>query len=269
MPYDYGELAFSNNYIGPNLAAFASPRLWIPLAALGLALPVLLRDPRTRRATLAALLAAAPISLFHLRHYYVEVRFHPLLIALGCVAPAAAFARYVAPAALHRFAWAALPLVAAAAFWPERPRDPLPGRRATADALARLTPNDAVIVTAIDPLFLEPLVIRGTKRRVIPASRAVAFAADLVAPRRVAQPRPAPRDAYDRRCAGLIAGGSFDPVPFTAREDPLEVLALVRAGHPVFVDLTMDKLTGAFESLRSCGLKGEPVQGKLWLVRLR
>jgi len=269
VPYDYDELVFASAYLAPNLAALAAPGASIPLAALALASWPLARERRTRRALIAALLASAPISLFHLRYYYVDERFHLLLIASACALVPVVLSRWLSKLLPERAAWAGLAVAALTAFWPAPPRDPQPGRRSTADALARLTPDDAWIVTAIDPVFLEPLVVRGSKRRIIPATRGVAFASQLVASRRVDDPRPAPRDAWDRRCAGLLAGGSVDPVEFTALETPQAVRELVRSGAPVFVDLTLERVTGAYAALQRVGLRGESVQGKKWLVQLR
>ncbi len=269
VPYDYDELVFSNAYLQPNLAAFAAPSAWIPLAALCLAARSLARAPQTRRALAAALLAAAPISLFHLRYYYVDERFHLLLIATAMTLAAVALVRFASRLLPERSAWAGLALSALAAFWPAPPRNPLPGRRSTADALARLTPSNAWIISAIDPVFLEPLVLRGSKRHIIPATRGVAFASQVVAPRRVRQPWPRPKNAWDRRCKGLLDAGCIDPVRFTARETPEAIVQLVRSGEPVFVDLTLEHVTGAYASLQSAGLRGEPVDGKKWLVRLR
>jgi hypothetical protein len=58
-------------------------------------------------------------------------------------------------------------------------------------------------------------------------------------------------------------------VSITAVENPAEIVALVRSGAGVYLDLTMDRVTGAAAVLQRAGLIAEPVADKKWLVRLR
>ena len=268
IPYDYPELAFSTRYLAENLTALAPWPVALPVAGFLLAGALLVRARPTRRTALALALAALPISLFHLRYYYVDERFHLPLLAAGCILAPVALVRAL-PAFPERATWLGLVPLAALAFWPAPPQDPMPGRRSTANALARLLPEDAVVITAIDPVYLEPYLLRGTRRRVIPASRAVPYANVVAAPRRVDAPVPAPVDAFDKRCPGLLAGGAVDAVTLTAVENTDAIVALVRSGARVYIDLTMDGLTGAFATLQRAGLAGTPVQDKKWLLQLR
>ena len=268
VPYDYPELTFSWGYLAENLAVFTTWHMALPLAALALGCALLWRARELRPIVVACLAASLPISLFHLRYYYIDERFHLLLVAIGCILGASALARCL-PESSTRFSWAGLGVLLPLAIWPAPPQDMLPGRRSTANALARLTPEDAVVISAIDPVFLEPYLLRGTKRRVIPASRVVPYANGIAAPQRIANPQSAPKDALDRRCAGLLAGGGIDPVSITAVENPAEIVALVRSGASVYLDLTMDRVTGAAAALQRAGLVAEPVADKKWLVRLR
>ncbi len=268
VPYDYAELAFSARYVPHNLAALAPLHMALPCAVLTLGGLWLARARETRVGALALVLAALPTSLFYLSYYYVDERFHLPLLAAGCILGSVAFARAL-PAAVERFAWLGLAPLACLAVWPAPPQDPMPGRRSTANALARLLPDDAVVITAIDPVYLEPYLLRGTRRRVIPASRAVPYANVVAAPRRVDAPVPAPVNAFDKRCPGLLAGGAIDAVRVTAVENADAIVALVRSGARVYIDLTMEGLTGAFATLQRAGLAGTPVQDKKWLLELR
>ena len=268
VPYDYAELVLSPAYLAKNCAELAHGSTALPIASFLLAGAWLLRTRETRGPALALALAALPISLFHLHYYYVDERFHLPLLAAGCILGPVALARAL-PAAVERFAWLGIAPLACLAVWPAPPQDPMPGRRSTANALARLLPEDAVVITAIDPVYLEPYLLRGTRRRVIPASRAVPYANVVAAPRRVDAPVPAPVDAFDKRCPGLLAGGAIDAVMLTAVENTDAIVALVRSGARVYIDLTMDGLTGAFAALQRAGLAGTPVQDKKWLLQLR
>ena len=125
-----------------------------------------------------------------------------------------------------------------------------------------------MIVTSLDPVYLEPLVLRGTRRVVIPENRAVAFASRVVTPVRIDAPIPPPTDANDHRCPGLLAGGAREVVAFTADEKPERIAEWVRAGRPVFVDTSLDSRTKTLERLRAQGLAWSRVSETHGLVRL-
>jgi len=115
--------------------------------------------------------------------------------------------------------------------------DSPPRRRLAADRINALTPGNAVIVSGIEPAYLEYLVARRSDRRVLPLSRGIEYANKLIAPRRLS-PRVAPdptcRD--DPACPALLAAGAELAVPDVASERLDELEREVALGQPVFVD---------------------------------
>jgi hypothetical protein len=262
VPYDYPSLVFSSEYLAANVAVFGrrSARIALALGLLGAVLLARKRPAGARELLELACLAALPISLAHLVYYYPDLRFHLFLLALGCVAGAAGIAALL-PSALQRRAWLLAAGIAAAGLCVPRAQDPTPMRRVAADAIFAATPADATVVTGLDGVYLAALEPADSRRTYVPISRLVEYAAGLIAPRKVHAPDPAPRDAYDRRAEGLRAGGSFDPVPFTAAESVPRIAQWVREGRAVFLDLTSQKDQAAIELLAAGGLAFAPLQG--------
>jgi hypothetical protein len=254
LPYDFLDLCFSVNHVPSNLTSLRATQS-LAAAALGIVGMVLLwrrarRAPEPLRIGAITPLRAAltyfalgvlPISLVHLFFFYAHLRYHVLTMAFLCAIGGAGLATLV-PSALRRgrAAWLLPPLVTAVALL-VIPRQPIPAthRRERADQLARATPVDAVIVTHLDPVYLEPLVLRGTGRRIIPASREVEYATKVITPRKVPLPQPLSfalaRISGDHYIPQLRRPGTRLVIPFTADEAPDQIAALVRAGVPVYV----------------------------------
>lgn len=281
VPYDYPNLVFSTRYIHTNLAyLLARQSIYaIALGALGLVLLIgsarhaereavrvrgvsdapdasdesnapSLRAARERaaawRVVAFGLLAALPISVFHLFYAYPGWRFNLAGYALGCVLGgagiAAAFRELRRTAAPHlAVAPPILPLTlgaatAFAAVTAVRRPPRSPDRLLAAEAIARCTPPNAVILTSIDAVYLEPLALRGTARQVIPLSRKTEYASKYVTKRRIPVLLPPPLSFQDLRAPALLRGGSKEVVPFTAAERPNLIERLIRAGRPVYLD---------------------------------
>jgi hypothetical protein len=143
----------------------------------------------------------------------------------------------------------------------------VPNRRATADEIARATPDDAWVVTLLEPVYLEPF-LRGTRRRVVPYDRQVEYASKLVATRRIDPLSPPARGPDDHRAEGLLRGGARDVCAWTADEAPERLLAAVRQGIPVYVELRFLPQRFPVRRYRDLGLELEPVPGIPWLARL-
>jgi hypothetical protein len=130
-----------------------------------------------------------------------------------------------------------IPLVlAVAVFFPPRETLPPPYRRIVAETIARETPRDAVIVSGLDPVFLEPYLLRGSSRTIVPASHNIEFASKFVAPESITSIDPPPRSVVDHRAPGLLRAGAIDPCPIVATENPDALVRWLRAGRRVFVD---------------------------------
>lgn len=237
VPYDYPELLLSTEYFAANLADLTTG--WGPPAlALGaIGIPLLLWRERVRARPLLAfiLLTATPISLLHSLYFYVDLRFHSFLLtslaALGGLGLAALF-----PRALREQRWLAIALLAAAWFAIPDPFEIPALRRRTADEIQATTPRDAVVISGLEPVYLDALEAPGASRSYIAASRGVEFASKLLAYEPVAREIAKPRDAYDHRAPGLVLGGAREAIARTADEMPAQIAQWVREGRSVFLE---------------------------------
>jgi hypothetical protein len=186
------------------------------LSAVGASILRASGHDRIRPALAYVALAALPGTLVHLVYFYPEARFHIFLLAAAAVIGGAGLGSIVGRA-LGGHLWPIPILVALTAVVPPVTPLPPPARRLVAETLARETPADAVIVTGLDPVFLEPTVVRGTKRTVVPASRSVEYASKRVAP---------------------TFGQSIDACPVVGTEAREKIVEWVAEGRPVFIDVS-------------------------------
>jgi hypothetical protein len=112
----------------------------------------------------------------------------------------------------------------------------VPRRRLAAERIRQFTPPNAMVISAIDPVYLGRLAAHGTARRIVPLSRNVEYASKLLAWKRVDNPQPPPVDWRDGRAPGLIRAGTPDAVSFVALEQLDAIAAAAAAGTPVFLD---------------------------------
>jgi hypothetical protein len=255
VPYDYFSLTFSPSYVTSSLLTLRVLPAAGALAAgaAGAALLAFARSRRTPDATtppqtkmsarvvaMFILLGVVPISLTYLFYCFPFARFHDALIYFGCVFGGAGAAVALSRLLKHRgeFIGIVLAFVIALTSLAYPARDDA-GRwnRVIAAAMARFTPDDAVLITGCDEVFLEPNVLRGTRRTVLPYNRVSGYARTPIAWRKIPDPQPPPLHFGDHRNPGILAGGAIDLHEQTAIERPDYVLSLLRAGRPVYVDL--------------------------------
>ncbi len=239
VPYDYLGLTFSPAYIARNLHDLSAPDILVSLAlgAIGIAIFRKERQAELGPILIFLALAAVPMSLLYLFYFALGQRFHLIALSLLRVLGAAGLATLI-PETFQRRVWLLPALVGALALLAALGlrTDPEPLRREIAEAMAQALPKNAVIITAIDPVYLEPTVLRGTQRQVVPSTRGVEYASKLVTPRRVAVLDPPARSPKDHRAPGLRRGGAYDACPYTADEALDRIADWVRAGVPVYLD---------------------------------
>jgi len=249
--FDVPGMVFGARFIPQNLERlFTTPRtVVLLLGAAGAAVLYATHRDATRRVLAFTALAALPGTLLHLVYFYPEARFHIFVLALASILGGAALGSLAGRAARGRL-WPLPLIVALSAVVP--PRDPLPPptRRLVADALAKETPQDAVIISGLDPVFLEPYVLRGSSRTVVPASRSVEYASKRVAPEK---------------------GQSIDPCPVVASESPGRLLQWIDEGRPVFIDASFLPPDARLDKMidRSLVVVRNPRFPWLGLLRLR
>jgi 4-amino-4-deoxy-L-arabinose transferase-like glycosyltransferase len=247
VPYDYFHLTFSTAYVLGNTKGILGSEI-TPLLVLvvvfvlvrrSVTTPVLVRSSQGRSLNYVcefALLTALPMSAFHLFYFGTNKNYYlPLMVLLAVLCGSMGgewlrslpgHAPLVAQGVLTALAVALRLLVLS---------DDEPVARMMADELAKETPQNALIVSSLDPAFLDFYVLKCTQRRAIPVSRTVEYASKAVCFRRVENPVPPPRNIYDHRCAGLLNAGAVDVVPVVVAERPDLPGVAIQEGVRVFV----------------------------------
>jgi len=250
VPYDYPWLTFSPSYVAANLRTLWVSKLPLQLGALCLALganyrfrnrhtPVDTVRWRQIRAMIEfLLLGTGPIVVFHLFYYWREFRFYLPALSVSAVLVASIVGGWLPNlprVVLLPFLVLTLLILSDLRFGMPGPP---PYRRLAADRIKDTTPNDAIIIAAIDPVYLEYMVGKGSQRRIVPISRSIEYANKLIAYRKIQDPTPHPRDALDHRCPGLANGGAKEAVPYVAVENLDDLRAELAKGRRVFVETT-------------------------------
>jgi hypothetical protein len=192
VPYDHSSMVFSLSNLGLNTESLLQTAFPVLLAACGLALLIarLRRVPalphgsgQLRDMLLFTVCTCGPILCFHLIYFYPADRFFLPLLACSAVLAGGLFVRVLGQSfesLLKLLVPVALVLVIGARLAiPE----PTPTRRVAADAIRAHTPDDAIVVSAIDPLYLGHFAAHGSSRRIVPLSRSVEYAANVLAPK--------------------------------------------------------------------------------------
>lgn len=246
-PYDFPSYVFSLNYISQNLEVLlfytAVPIfLIVYLAALPLtkqgSADLQLSSSHFRRLVGLIALVAVPIVAFHLLYFYSTSRFYlPLSVllysAIGCT-----IGGFLGPLDKQRAVTLTvlICITAAVVGWRASVARPLPLRRLAVESMRLRTPVNAVIVTGLDPVYVEPWVLRGTKRRVLPYSRRIEFASKVVAWSTPAYDEGLPTNPHEVPRQYLLTRGGLDAVTAVASEDPEIISEALSMGTPVFVD---------------------------------
>jgi len=245
VPYDFPRLTMSLRYLAPNGLTLAASGLGACIL-LSPAVVLLLRTrveqsapaayATAKRMLLFGCLAGLPAVVFHMVYFFPDPRFF-LPTACMLLVPAAGVIALWLPSRRRDVIAGILQGLVLAAVLGARfslPRDE-PARRLAADRISDNTRDNSVIVSSIDPAYLEFMVCRGSDRTVLPTSRAVEYASKVIAPTRPASlPRPDHWTDHDR--AALLARGGIDPVQHVAMGSPAVISNALERGIPVYLD---------------------------------
>jgi hypothetical protein len=259
VPYDYASLTFSPRYLGFNLEIVRKDQLILLPILFGILGVISLWRKRAAGLSPIAqfvILAIIPLSLVHL--FYL----------LAGAAMAA-----MIPGRFRRRFWLALPLLALLILLPRIGENPLEEgpsiRHRVATAASRLLPENAVLISRIDPVYLEEMVCRGTSRRIIPLDRQTPYASAVITSHRIALLTPPPKNAGDHACPGLVNGGAERLYAATADEEIGQLKAWVREGVPVYLDLLSAGPQEKSRVMIGKAFRLVPVSdAEPWLVRL-
>ncbi len=245
VPVDYPSLMFSASNVRMNVSVITHTALPVFLA-LSLIASVFVRRnralaPGSRRGGILDTLvffalATVPILVFHLFYFFPGDRFHLPMIAGSAVIAGALLGLIVGrrhPSVIALLLAGVLVLaIAGRAAAPEQ----LPIRRIVADRVRGQTPDNSIIISAIDPVYMGRMAALGSSRRIVPLSRNVEYASKLLAWKRIDHPDPPPIDWRDGRCPGLIRGGAEEAVRFVAAEQLDALAAQIAERRPVFLE---------------------------------
>jgi 4-amino-4-deoxy-L-arabinose transferase-like glycosyltransferase len=251
VPMDYPTMIFSLSHLPMNLAVIAfSPFPLLLLTCVGAWLLVRTRRPAAfaaarqpfQDAVFFLVLTTVPILLFHLFYFFPGDRFYLPMLAGAAVLAGSMLALLLGTGkeAIFKVLLPALLVlvVIARIATPE----PVPFRRLAAERVRKHTPENAIVISAIDPVYLTRMAASGSSRRIVPLSREVEFAWVLLVRKRVDDPalRLLKWDAGRAVALArpLIRPHGEEAVHFVASERMDELAMEVTRGTPVFVEST-------------------------------
>ena len=247
VPMDYYRMVFSLSFIRENLEVVAFSVLPILLlVGIGAWLLARARMPASLAASSQSFqhtltffaLTTVPILLFHLLYFFPRDRFHIPMMAGVSILAASMVALLIGPrkeAVFKALLPAVFLLVVAARI---AAPSALPLRRLAADRVRALTPENAIVISAIDPVYLARMAASGSSRRIVPLSRNVEYASKLLVRKRVEDPRLSLLNWEDPRARAVIRPHAEEAVRFVASERVDELVKEVASGTPVFFEST-------------------------------
>ena len=245
VPMDYPTMIFSLSYLRMNLEEIGvSVFPILLLVCIGAWLLARTRRPAAfaasqqsfQDAVVFLVLTTVPILLFHLFYFYPDDRFHIPMLAGAAVLAGSMLALLIGPGkeTIFKLLLPAVFLLAVAARIATPA--PVPLRRLAAERVRKHTPENAIVISAIDPVYLARLAGYGSSRRIVPLSRNVEYASALLVRKRVDDPRLRLLNWDDGRALALIRPHAEEAVRFVASERMDELAMEVARGTPVFFE---------------------------------
>jgi len=246
VPFDQPGMTFSTSYVTVNLKTIAQSGL--PVIVLALLLLLLLDMSRHQRLIAGSvkesmgsimeftLITCIPITGFHLFYFYPSPRFFLPVMSLLII-----LFGIMIGIGLHHISHRALAfiqliiLVGVLLLRLVLP-DPPPTRRIAADLVNRHTPDNALIISAIDPAYLEFMTCKSSQRRILPISRRVEYASKFVAWHKISNLNPKPTAWWDHRCEGLVKANAKEAIPYVAEGGEDRISLALSDGMPVYLD---------------------------------
>jgi hypothetical protein len=247
IPMDYPALIFSASYFKMNLGLLVHT-VFPFLLAVGIAAWLLVR--KRERVALASsrrtfqdvltflILTTGPILLFHLFYFFPSDRFHIPMFAGAAVLAGGMLGLLFRPGTTQLLKWLLPGLLLLAIGARIAVPEPLPHRRLAADRVRAHTPDNALIISAIEPVYLERIAGHGSSRRMVPISRHVEYASKLLVRKRVDLPNPSALNWRNGRLNALLRSGAVEAVQFVASEQLDALAAQAAAGTPIFLEST-------------------------------
>jgi len=175
VPYDQPGMTFSLSYVTDNLKIIAEKGLPIILVLLLLMLLDMLRLQKLIVGSVKeslgnimefTLITFIPMVVFHLFYFYAVPRFYLPLMSFLIILVGIMIALILHQVSHHALVSIQLIILVGALIlrfvFPDSP----PTRRIAADHINRYTPENALVISAIDPAYLEFMTCRFSKRRI-------------------------------------------------------------------------------------------------------
>jgi len=246
VPYDQPGMTFSLSYFTDNLEIIAQKGLL--LIVLVLLLLILLDMSRHQRLIAGSvkesmgsimefiIITCIPMVVFHLFYFYAVPRFYlppmSLLIILVGIMIGLGL-HHVSHRALASIQLIILVGVLILRFvFPDSP----PTRRIAADHINRYTPQNALVISAINPAYLEFMTCRFSQRRILPISRRVEYASKFVAWQKTSVLNPKPTAWWDHRREGLAKANAKEVIPHVADGEEDRLSLALSNGVPIYLD---------------------------------
>jgi 4-amino-4-deoxy-L-arabinose transferase-like glycosyltransferase len=245
LPMDYPGMIFSLSHFQMNLGVIrASLFPILLLVCIGFWLVVRLRKPAAfadsrpsfRDALFFLVVTTVPIMLFHLFYFFPGERFHIPMLAGTAILAASMLGLLIGSKgeSLLKLLLPTVLLLAIAARIAVPA--PLPLRRLAAERVRTNSPENAIVISAIDPVYLSRMAGAGSSRRIVPLSRNVEYASKVLVRKQVEDPRLSQLHWADSQALALIRPHAEEAVRFVASEHMDELAAEVARGKPVFFE---------------------------------
>ena len=246
VPYDQPGMTFSISYVAVNLKTMAQSGF--PVLVIALLLLILLDKFRHQKLIVGsvkksienlsefAIITCIPIVIFHLLYFYPSQRFFLPINSLLAIIFGIMIGLGLHHVSLRTLGFAQLIILVGALTLRLVLPDSPPTRRIAADRINHFTPDNALIISAIDPAYLEFTTCRFSQRRILPISRRVEYASKLIAWQKAIALNPKPTAWWDHRCEGLTKANAKEVIPHVADGEEDRLSLALSDGVPIYLD---------------------------------
>ncbi len=246
VPYDQPGMTFSLSYILVNLKTMIQSGL--PILVLAILLLILLDKSRHERIIVGSvkkpmeglleftIITCIPMVIFHLLYFFSTQRFFLPIISLLAIIFGIMIGLGLHHVSHRALAFTQLIILVGVLLLRLVLSDPPPTRRIAVDHINRYTPQNALVISAIDPAYLEFMTCRFSQRRILPISRRVEYASKLVAWQKAIALNPKPIAWWDHRCEGLAKANAKEVIPYVAKGKEGRLSRALSDGVPIYLD---------------------------------
>ena len=250
VPYDYFSLTFSTKYILPNLiqllysGIFGILMIMVAIFCLK-RIKIFSQNVQHMKVPFKTvlefmILGIGPLIVFYLLYFFPSNRFYLPFISLSVVIAGAMLGAIMHNTTKRYHVLFLFIILCFSLLFRVAISDNPPIKRIAVERIISNTPLNSIIISSIDPVYLEYFICRQSNRLVVPISRSIEYAGKLISYHVIKNPVPAPKGWFDHRCAGLLNGGAMEIIPYVASERPEFIAERIKEGIPVFIDTSLE-----------------------------